>query len=326
MAIATLQLLAGVVVLFVGGHYLVQGATRIALFARISTAVVGLTIVAMGTSLPEAFVSIGAAWRDSYDLAYANIIGSSIFNIAAILGLTALVVPIAVKSQTIKVEYPFMLFASCVVLFMCLDYQVSRIEGVVLFVAIVLFTGFIVHLARGEVAEDEAVALQREVERTANLKGGTKRAWTISIVSLVAGFVALKYGADWVVYGAQTFALAVGVDERVIGLTVVAMGTSLPELATSVVAAIKGEKDLALANVIGSNLFNLLFVLGATAALFPMPITRDAMVDIWVMLAFSAALFPLIAFGRRRVSRIDGAILVTGLVVYLAFVILAGRA
>lgn len=298
-----------------------QGATRIALFARISAAVVGLTVVAMGTSLPEMAVSIEAAAEGSTDLALGNIIGSSIFNIGAILGITALVVPIAVKRQTIRIEYPIMLLAAAAVVVLCHDGLVDQLEGGFLFVSLVAFTVFVVYLSRREVAEEEAVTLETEVQRTAKLKGGSKRAWGVSIFLVTIGIVALVGGAKLVVAGAETIAYAIGVDGRVIGLTVVAMGTSLPELATSAVAAWQGEKDIALANVIGSNLFNLLGVLGATAVVFPVPLAAGADMDNWVLLGFCVALFPLMYFGRK-VSRIDGVLLVAGLCVYLTYLVL----
>jgi cation:H+ antiporter len=321
MSLAIIQLIGGVAALFVGGHYLVQGATRIALFARISTSVVGLTVVAMGTSLPEMAVSVGAAARGVTDLAFANIIGSTIFNIGAILGITALVIPIAVKRQTIRFEYPVMLVVAGIVALLCRDLRVDRLEGGFLFLALIMFTAFVVHLSRREVEGDEADALAREVKRTAKLDGGAGRAWGMSISLVTISIAALIGGADLVVRGAVTIASSMGVDERIIGLTVVAMGTSLPELATSLIAAIQGERDMALANIIGSNIFNLLGVLGATALIFPVPLNPAASLDIWVMLGFCAALFPLMLFGRK-VSRLDGALLVVGLGVYLTYAVL----
>jgi cation:H+ antiporter len=321
MSIALIQLLAGVTALFVGGHYLVQGATRIALFARISAAVVGLTVVAMGTSLPEMAVSVEAAARGSTDLAFGNIIGSSIFNIGAILGITAIVVPVAVKRRTIRIEYPFMLVVAAVVVLLCRDLSVDRVEGAFLFFALILFTVFVVYMSRRDVEQDEAKSLEQDVRRTARFKEGKGRAWGISILMVVLGIVALIGGADLVVRGAVTIADTIGVDERVIGLTVVAMGTSLPELATSAVAALQGERDIALANVIGSNLFNLLGVLGATALVFPVPLNPAASLDNWVMLGFCVALYPLMVLGRR-VSRVDGVLLLGGLCAYVTYLVL----
>lgn len=321
MLLSIVQLAGGVLALFIGGHYLVQGATRIALFARLSTAVVGLTVVAMGTSLPEMAVSVGAAARGATDLAFANIVGSTIFNIGAILGVVALVVPIAVKRQTIRLEYPVMLAVAGIVVLLCRDLLVDRVEGGFLFLALILFTTYVVHLSRRDVAADEANALEREVQRAAKLEDGTGRAWGVSIFLVTIGIAALVAGADLVVRGAVTIAHSIGVDERIVGLTVVAMGTSLPELATSAVAAVQGEKDLALANVIGSNIFNLLGVLGATALVFPVPLNPAATVDNWVMLGFCAALFPPMLFGRK-VSRLDGVLLLVGISVYLGYLVL----
>ncbi len=321
MTVAIIQLIVGVAALFGGGHYLVQGATRIALFARISASVVGLTVVAMGTSMPELAVSVDAHLHDSTDLAFANIVGSTIFNIGAILGITAIFIPVAVKRQTIRIEYPIMLAVAGLVLLLCRDLEVDRIEGGFLCLLLILFTVFVVYLSRREVAAEEASSLERDVQRTAKFKHGKGRAWGMSALMVLVGFVALKYGADFVVEGAQTIAYAIGVDERVVGLTVVAMGTSLPELATSAVAALQGERDIALANVIGSNIFNLLCVLGVTALVLPVPLNPAASADNWVMFGFCVALFPLMFFGRR-VSRLDGVLLVAGLCVYLTYVVL----
>ncbi|MEJ2237123.1 MAG: calcium/sodium antiporter [Gemmatimonadales bacterium] len=321
MPLATLQLFIGLVVLFLGGHYLVQGATRVALLGRVSTAVVGLTVVAMGTSFPELAVSVGAAIKGSTELAYGNIIGSTIFNIGAILGVSAVLAPIAVSRQTIRLEYPFMFIVAATVLLLCRDAVIDRLEGAFLLFALVLFTAYVVHLAQREVIEDEALALDREVKRTANLQGGLGRAWGVNLALVLVGIVTLVLGADQVVRGAVEIAVFWGVDERTIGLTVVAIGTSLPEFATSVVAAKQGEHEIALANVIGSNLFNLLGVLGTTALVLPVSITRPAAsVDNWVMLAFCGAMFPLMWFGKR-VGKLDGAILLVGLAIYMVYLV-----
>ncbi len=323
MLLASGQLLIGLLLLFGGGHYLVQGATRTALLARVSTAVVGLTVVAMGTSLPEFAVSMGAAARGSTDLAYANIVGSTIFNIGMILGVSAVIAPMIVKHQTLRLEYPFMFVVACIVLLLCRsDHQIDRLEGAFLVVALMLFTAYVVYLAQRQVDDDEAAALEREVQRTANVKGSLRRAWGINGLLIVLGITALVAGADQLVRGAVKIAVIWDVPERMIGLTVVAMGTSLPELATSVVAARKGEHEIALANVIGSNLFNLLGVLGATAVIFPVPINSAARdIDNWVMLGFCAAMFPLMWFGRK-VGRWDGVVLLAGFAVYMGFIIL----
>ena len=326
MVLATATLIAGLLVLYLGGHYLVQGATRIALLARMSASVVGLTVVAMGTSLPELAVSVNAAAKGATDLAYGNIVGSTIFNIGAVLGVSALFFPLAVKRRTIQIEYPFLFVVSCVVLLLCRDRNVDRLEGGFLVLALILFTGFVVYVARRDVAADEAVVLEREVQRAAKIERGVGRAWGVNIMLVVLGIVALVAGADLIVRGAVTIATALGVDERIIGLTVVAMGTSLPELAASVIASRQGEQEIALANVIGSNVFDLLGVLGVTALIFPVPIhAAAATLDNWVMLGFCGALFPVMYF-ERRVSRLDGLILIFGFSAYIAYLALARSA
>jgi cation:H+ antiporter len=322
MVIGIGQLIVGLVVLFLGGDYLVRGATRLALLARLSTTVVGLTVVAMGTSLPELAVSVGAAARGVTGLAYGNIIGSTIFNIGMILGVAALVAPIAVRRQTIQIEYPFMLTVAGLVLLLCRDRWIDRLEGVFLIAVLSLFTAYIVWLARREVVPDEASAIERDVQRAAHLKAGAGRAWSRNALLITVGVVALVLGADQVVRGAVSLAEIWRVNERIIGLTVVAMGTSLPELATSLVAAKRKEPEIALANIIGSNLFNLLGVLGATALVYPVPIlAQAATLDNWVMVAFCAAMFPLMWMGRR-VGRWDGLILLVGFATYITYLML----
>ena len=321
MLFAGFQLVVGMVLLLGGGHYLVRGATRIALLARVSTAVVGLTVVAMGTSLPELAVSMGAAAHGSTDVAYGTIIGSTIFNIGMILGVSAVIAPMIVKHQTLRLEYPFMLCVASIVLLLCRDEMIDRLEGAFLIITLALFVAYVVYLAQREVDEDEAATLEREVQRTANIKGSERRAWGINALLVIIGITALVIGADQIVRGAMEIAEIWGVPERIIGLTVVAMGTSLPELATSAVAAKQGEHEIALANVIGSNLFNLLGVLGATALVFPVPIhPTAASLDNWVMLGFCAAMFPLMWFGKR-VGRWEGIILLAGFAAYMTFLI-----
>ncbi len=315
------QLVIGLVLLYLGGEYLVRGATRIALLARLSTAVIGLTVVAMGTSLPELAVSMDAAARGATDLAYGNIIGSNIFNVGAILGLSAVLGTIKATRQTVRTEYPFMLAAAVVVVLLGFNRIISRVEGILFLLALFAFMAYVLYLSRRELAKNEELSISREVKRAAHTKRGSGRAWGINLLLVAIGIVGLVGGADQVVQGAVEIALKLGVDGRVVGLTVVAMGTSLPELAASIVAARQGENDIALANIVGSNIFNLLAILGATAAVFPVPIhPRAVVLDNWVMLAFCAALFPPMYF-TRRVSRRDGLILMAAFVAYMTFVV-----
>ena len=323
MPIALLEFVAGLTVLYFGGHYLVRGATAIALLARISVTVVALTVVAMGTILPELAVSFTAAARGSTDIAYSNVVGSSIFNIGAILGVAALLAAIPVQRQTVRVEYPIMLVASIAVLLLARDGLVDRLEGVFLVVGLGLFVSYTIYLARGGVTSStEEMSLDREVKRAAHLEAGVGRAWGVNVGMVLAGCVALALGANLAVGGAVSGARIIGVDERVIGLTVIAMGTSLPELATCVAATRQGEPEVTLGNVIGSNIFNLLAILGITASAFPVPVhQRSLSLDNWVLLGFTLALFPMMWLGRKRISRFDGVLLLTVFAAYMSFVV-----
>jgi cation:H+ antiporter len=321
MPLATLELVAGLFVLLVGGHYLVQGATAIALLARVSTAVVALTVVALGTSLPELAVSMDAAARGSTDLAYANIIGSCVFNIGAILGVASLMRPTVVQRQTIRIEYPIMLFVAFLALILARDGSVDRLEGGFLVLGLALFVAYTVYLARREMPVSEAASLERDVKRAAHLEKGVGHAWGWNLAFIGLGIVALAVGAELSVAGGVTIARGLGVEERVIGLTVIAMGTSLPELATCVIATRRGEQEIVLGNVLGSNIFNLLGVLGATAAVFPVPIHQRALtLDNWVMLGFALVLFPMM-LRDRTVTRANALLLLVGFVTYMGYVV-----
>jgi cation:H+ antiporter len=322
MLIALLQLVPGLVILFVGGHYLVQGSTGIALLARISTAVVALTVVAMGTSLPELAVSLNAAARGATDLAYGNIVGSCVFNIGAILGIAALLGPIAVRHTTAWIEYAIMFFVTAMVLVLARDRWIDRPDGLFLVVSLVLFLTYTVYLAKKGVTLSEAAALKREVERTAHIEGGLGLAWGKNVAYVVGGIAALVIGAHLSVAGGVTIARLLDVEERIIGLTVIAMGTSLPELATSIVAARRGEQEIALGNIIGSNIFNLLAILGITASIFPVPVNEHAAsLDNWVMLGFTIALFPMMMTGRR-ISRANAFLLLAAFASYMSYLVI----
>jgi len=321
MLFAILTLVAGLVILGLGGHYLVQGATVMALLTRVSTAVVALTVVAMGTSLPELAVSLSAAGRGSTDLAYGNIVGSCIFNIGAILGIAALIKSVSAR-HTSWVEYGIMLFVTCAALALARDGRIDRFDGAFLVVGLVIFMTYTVYLVSKGVPLDEAVTMEREVRRTAHLEEGAALAWGRNIAYVVAGIGALAFGAHLSVLGGVSIARAMGIEERIIGLTVIAMGTSLPELATCVVATKRGEQEVVLGNVIGSNIFNLLAILGITASIFPVPVhQRAGTLDNWVMLAFTAALLPMMLLGRR-ITRANAMLLLMGFGSYLAFVLL----
>ncbi len=319
MVLSVIQLVAGMVVLFFGGDYLVRGATRIALSARISTTVVALTVVAMGTSLPELAVSMGAGLRHSIDLAYANIIGSNIFNIGSILGIGAVISTIPVQRQTVRVEYPFMFLVSAGAVLLARDGFVDRIEGTFLIGALAMFTVFLIRHSRRDVSAAEAAELEQEVELTAHTDRESGAGWGKAITAVVLGMVALALGADQAVRGAVELAVIWGVQERIIGLTVVALGTSLPELATTIVALRRNQPEMALGNIIGSNIFNILGILGATATAFTVTVNPEAnRIDVWVMLAFSVVIFPMMYWGKA-LRRRDGIVLLTGFLAYMTY-------
>ena len=311
MIVATLQLVIGMVVLFVGGEYLVRGATRVAVWGRISTTVVALTVVAMGTSLPELAVSVGAGLRDSIDIAFANIVGSNIFNVGAILGIGAIIAVIPVQRQTMRVEYPFMVGVSGAAVLVAGDGEVDRLEGVVLLMSLVFFTVFVIYRSRRDGSSPEVGEEPEDTE--------AHPAWGRASLAIVLGMGALAFGADLAVRGAVEMATLWNVEERVIGLTVVALGTSLPELATTIVALRRNQPEIAIGNVIGSNIFNILGILGTTAAVFTVPVNAEAnRLDIWVMLAFAVVVFPAMYWGKA-IRRRDGIVLLSGFVAYMIY-------
>jgi cation:H+ antiporter len=308
--------LLGLVLLVAGGEALVRGATGIALLARLTPTVVGLTVVAAGTSMPELVVSVQAALRESPELSVGNVVGSNIFNIAAILGLAALVSPLRIQGNTVRLEWPVMFVASCQLYLLARDGRLDRLEGGFLFVGLIVFVAYSVWIARRELEPVERDEIEASL-KPSHADGGP-RAWLWNVVLVLVGVGLLAGGANALVAGAATLARAAGVEEVVIGLTVVAAGTSLPELAASVVAAWRGNDDIAVANVIGSNVFNALGIIGATAIVYPLPVasgilTRDAP---W-MVALAAALLPLMWTGRR-ITRVEGGLLVAAFVTYVA--------
>lgn len=312
-------LLAGLALLAVGGEALVRSATTIAELAGVSPAVIGLTVVAIGTSLPELVVSVLASARGEPDLAVANVVGSNIFNIAATLGITAMIIPLPVHGSAVRLEWPVMFVASLVTLVVARDGMIDRVEGVVLLIALVLFIAYTVRVARRDVSKAEAIQLAEQVEARDIDRPGTTGAPSLSftLAILAAGVGGLVAGGHFLVDGAVQLARLGGLSERVIGLTIVAGGTGAPELATSLVAAFRKRTDVAIANMIGSNIFNLLGILGLTALISPVPVA-PALVrsDMWWMIGSSLLLLPLLRSGSR-LSRLEGAVLAGVYVAYL---------
>ena len=309
----------GLALLGVGGDVLVRGATTLASLAGLTPAVIGLTVVAMGTSLPELVVSLVAAIAGQPDLAVGNVIGSNIFNIGAALGLTAIVLPLPVHGNAVRLEWPFMFVASCAFLLIARDLVVDRLEGGVFLVALALFTVYVVRLARREVAGEEREELREEVEGLTLPTRG--RQYAVAAAAVLGGVVLLVVGGRLLVDGAVTLARIAGLTERVIGLTVVAAGTSAPELATSLVAALRRRTDVAVANLIGSNIFNVLGILGVTALVTPLPVAPEMIAsDVWWMLGISLLLYPMLRTGRS-VGRAEGGLLFGIFVTYIALLL-----
>ncbi len=316
MLTTLLLLIIGVTALTAGGWYLVRGASSIAVVLKVPLPIIGLTIVAMGTSLPEMAVSVGAAASGSTDIAFGNVVGSNILNVALVLALAGLISDIAVNRGVFRVEYPFMVAATALVMFLASDGQIDRLEGAGLVTLLVIFTVYMVRSA-GEIVpldeSDEFRTVSSITEDHEESSGSLlKYSWFV-----VVGIVGLVFGAKSMVAGAIRIAEFYGISERIIGLTIVSIGTSLPEVATVIVAAVRKEHDLVVSNVIGSNIFNLLAILGVTALLFPVPVRAEALAyDNWVMLGFAVVLFPIL-WHRKKVSKRDGGVLLALFGAYL---------
>jgi cation:H+ antiporter len=318
MWIELLWFAAGLVALVAGAEGLVRGASRLALSFGLSPLVVGLTVVAFGTSAPELTVSVGAALEGRTGLALGNVVGSNVFNVLGILGLAALITPLSVGQQLIRQEVPVMIAAAVLVLLLGIDGRIGRADGALLAASMVAYTAFLVVQGRRVAADaDPAGAAPRPV-------GGRLRAALL----LAAGLAMLVIGADTMVGAAVSIARRVGLSEVVIGLTIVAVGTSLPEVAASVVAAVRGERDIAVGNVVGSCLFNLLGVLGAAALAagatgvdVPPAVQRF---DLWVMLAALTACLPIF-FTGREVARWEGGLFLAYYVAYALYLLLQSQ-
>lgn len=306
-----LLLVLGLVLLVFGADLLVKGAARLAGNFGVPALVIGLTVVAFGTSAPELAVSVKAAYSGQAELAIANVVGSNIFNVLFILGLSALISPLLISRQLIRQDVPLMVGVSVVAAVMALDGNINRIEALILVVGLVSYTAFLFYQGRkkGMDTSDE------EVEAMLKVKVPV---WQ-NVLLVVGGLVLLVLGARWLVQSAIEIATMLGVNEAVIGLTIVAAGTSLPEVVTSVVATMRGERDIAVGNVVGSNIFNILCVLGLSGLVTPTPLLAGeqlAQLDIPVMLGVALLCVPLF-FTGAILDRIEGGLF---LMLYVAYV------
>ncbi|QYO62422.1 calcium/sodium antiporter [Leptolyngbya sp. 7M] len=314
-------LILGLVLLVLGAEALVRGASRLATIAGISPLVIGLTIVAYGTSSPEMAVSTITSLSGQADIALGNVVGSNIFNVLFILGLSALVAPLIVAQQLIRLDVPIMIGVSVLALVFGVDGRISRVDGVILFILGVLYTVFLIYQSRKESNQAVRDEYEQEYGRVAER---SPLQWLINIGYIVGGLVLLVIGSRWLVDGSITIARALGVSDLVIGLTIVAAGTSLPELATSVVASLKGERDIAVGNVVGSNIFNILAVLGLSAMVAPDGVnvsTAALGFDMPVMIAVAIACLPVFASGNL-IARWEGFVFVGYYIAYTIYLIL----
>jgi cation:H+ antiporter len=320
-----LLFVGGLVLLVLGANLLVRGASKLALSFGISPLVVGLTIVAFGTSAPEVAVSVGAVLDGKTDIAIGNVVGSNIFNVLFILGISALIAPLVVNIQLIRQEVPIMIGASLLLLALGLDGRLSMWDGGFLFLLLVAYTVFLVVQSRRETqaAQDEYAEANPSAAA-----GAWDSKLPAQLVLIAAGLAALVFGSEWLVTASVNFAKAMGVSDLVIGLTIVAAGTSMPEVATSITAAIKGERDIAVGNVVGSNTFNILGCLGISGLVsgdLGLVMAPSLMAfDIWVMLAVALACLPVFMTGRE-IARWEGGVFLGYYAAYVAYLILAAQ-
>ena len=306
--LSVLFIIIGAVLVLWGADRLTDGATSLAQKMNVPQIVIGLTVVAMGTSMPEFFVSLMSAVKGTSDMAVGNVIGSNVFNTLAIVGITALVAPMLISPSTVRKDMPFAVVASLALLLMCRDGEISRWDAGILFAGFIIFIIYTLRLAsRGEVQAAEEIKLE------------DMSAWK-AVGLVVLGLVCLVAGSHLFVTGASEVARMLGVPDAVIGLTIVALGTSLPELATSIVASRKGRSAIAIGNVIGSNVFNILMIVGITGLVLPMDIQGITPIDLYVLTG-SIFLLWLFSYTKFKVERWEGAVLTVAYVAYISWLV-----
>jgi cation:H+ antiporter len=308
--VTVLLFIAALILLVAGGELLVRGAARLAAGLGVAPLVIGLTVVAFGTSAPELAVSVRAALTGQADIAVGNVVGSNIFNVLFILGVSAVIVPLSVTQQLIRLDVPVMVGTSALVLVMALDGAIGRLEAALLVTGLLAYVGLQVHLSRR--ASSNANAETQHGRTAANL------------FLIAAGLALLVLGSNWLVTAAARIAALLGVSHLIVGLTIVAAGTSLPEVVTSIIAGLRGQRDIAIGNVIGSNIFNLLAVLGITGVVVPggLPVSASAAaMDIPVMLAVAVLCLPV--FIGYTINRWEGLLFLAYYVIYTTYLILA---
>lgn len=321
MSIMTMVLLIiGLVLIVAGAEVLVRGASQLAAMLGISPLVIGLTVVAYGTSAPEMAVSIQAAFSNYEAISIGNIVGSNIVNVLFILGLSAAITPLFVAQQLIKLDVPIMIGVSLLLMVLALDQEINRTDGIILFTGAVLYTGFLFYQSlNGNTSAVDADDCDDLSRTPPSLK-----AWCVNLFLIGSGILLLTLGSRWLVAGAVAIATAIGVSQLVIGLTLIALGTSLPEAATSVIASLRGERDIAVGNVIGSNIFNILAVLGVAGFLAPNGVTVSPAAihfDIPVMVVVAIACLPIF-FTGNIIRRWEGALFLAYYAAYTTYLFL----
>lgn len=321
-----LMLILGLATLIVGGEFLVSGAVGIAKKAQISTLVIGMTVISFGTSAPELIVSIKAALEGNPEIAIGNVVGSNIANIALVLGITVMIFPIVVDRNSKIIDWPMMMMASLLFYVFALyfpngEYVIDRWEGMILFGILVVFTTLLIRNSRKKnksvQAEDLDIEESTETENQPSV--------LMSVGKVLIGLVGLYFGAEWLLSSSIELATQFGMSKSVIGITIVAFGTSVPELVTSAVAAFKKETDISIGNLIGSNLFNIMAVVGVTSMVKPIQVDEAVIHSdmIW-MLAISLGLMPLMLIGKK-LSRVEGFILFTTYVTYITLLVMSQK-
>ena len=300
-------LIIGFVFLIKGADFFVDGASSIAAKLKVPSLIIGLTIVSLGTSLPEAAVSVTSSLAGSNDLSIGNVIGSNIFNLLVVVGVSSVILPIMTDNDILKRDMPINLGLTVALLVMLLDGQLSRIESILLLVLMVAYIALLVWSAlknRTEGDEEQKIL-----------------SWPKSIVFIIVGAAAIIAGGNFVVDSAQKIALSLGMEESLVALTVVALGTSLPELVTSIVAAKKGDSGIAMGNVVGSSIFNIVFILGLAGTISPMAVAPTFVIDTAILIGVCVMMW-LFAFTKKKTGRIEGATCLVVYAAYMAYIIM----
>jgi cation:H+ antiporter len=319
-----IKLIAGLLLLVIGAEFLVKGASKIAAALGITPLVIGLTVVAMGTSSPELAVSVMSSLEGKSDIALGNVVGSNIFNVLFILGVSSLIAPLIVAQQLIRLDVPIMIGASLLTLLFAWDGNIQWWEGIILFLIGLAYVVFIIRLSRKE--KSKAVLEEYKEEYGEQIKPAEGKFW-VSVLFVIGGLVLLVLGSNWLVESAVAIAQNLGISDLVVGLTIIAAGTSLPEVATSVIATMRGEKDIAVGNVVGSNIFNIFFILSIAAIVSGDGISvpdSAILFDLPIMAAVAVACLPMF-FTGRRLDRWEGVVFLGYYIAYTAFLILASQ-